>query len=183
MRFRQISTLLFFTILFSVTYAAYVNNRTKPRQTKILTPFPAGKHLAVVKVEILEPQEIPDSKEENLNITARIMINDHSNGSLSYNWTLPEGVTMTSGKQTDVLTNISAGQVFTIQISVVGFDKKTQKFISLNASIKSGGNVLGNSAILASRTEDTLEAEAPKMRAEAVKQLGSGRRATTVNAE
>lgn len=136
-------------------------------------PLPVGKHLAAFHVELKTENEIPEDADDEVSLVARILVNQDLQSDFNYSWSLPEGVSVVEGEVSDSLANVKAGQVVELKLTVVGFSKEKQKMISLGVKARAGNEVLGNSALIVSRSEDTLEAEAPELRRSAEAQLGS----------
>lgn len=136
-------------------------------------PLPIGKHLATFHVELKAENEIPEDGNSEVTLMARILVNQDLQSDFNYSWSLPEGVSVVAGEVSDSLANVKSGQVVELKLTVLGFSKEKQNMISLGVKAKAGNEVLGNSAIIVSRSEDTLEAEAPELRRSAEAQLGS----------
>lgn len=141
-------------------------------------PHEMNKHTAPLKVEILPPERIPENETDEVQIVGRIALNQNFTGNINYLWDLPEGVQLVEGQREDALQGLQAGQIAEIKIRVTGFSKLQQRAISLSSSGPVGDQRLGNSAIVVSRPEDTLESVAPALVEEAAQQLGeaAGRR-------
>ncbi|NUN04931.1 MAG: hypothetical protein HUU57_04130 [Bdellovibrio sp.] len=143
-------------------------------KSNLWAPTPLGKHLALFKVEIASTN-IPESDNDETTLTGRILVNQEFNSELEYAWGLPEDVQVIEGNTSDILVGVQKGQLIELKLTVTGFSKEKQKLISLQASGKKGAEVLGTSAMLASRPEDTWEAVAPNMKKDADEQLGTGK--------
>lgn len=181
MRNRKTLTVILFGLIFGISGAAYVKNKEHKRHpASIITkgpwqPIPIEKHLTLLKVEIGTPENIPESGNDDVTLTGRILVNRELSGDLNYNWDLPEGVHAVEGQVSDALANVKAGQVVELKLTVSGFNKEKQRLISLQAKGESGNLAMGNSAIIASRPEDTWEAVATDMKKSADEQLGTSR--------
>lgn len=169
-------------LIFGISGAAYFSNKEKKRvpssvkENKIpWVPVPVGKHLALLKVEIATPEHLPEEGNDDVDLTGRIFINQSLQGDLAYEWNLPEDVQIIDGEKSDTLANVKLGQIVELKITVSGFNKEKQRLISLQASGAHGNQVLGNSAVIASRPEDTWEAVAPEMKKAAEEQLSTGK--------
>lgn len=166
-------------LIFGISGAAYFSNKEKKRvpasvkENKIpWVPVPVGKHLALLKVEIATPEHLPEEGLDEVPLTGRIFVNQSLQGDLFYAWSLPEEVQVVDGQLSDTLAGVKMGQIVELKITVSGFNKEKQRLISLQASGSAGNQVLGNSAVVASRPEDTWEAVAPEMKKSADEQLG-----------
>lgn len=184
MRNRKTLTVLLLGLIFGISGAAYFKekNRSATRGPSSVggkkipwVPAPVGKHLALLKVEIAKPAMIPEDSDEEILIQGRILVSQDLQGDLKYSWTLPADVEVVSGPLSDSLSAVKAGQIVDLSITVRGFTTEAQKLISLHASAARGELVLGNSAILPSRPEDTWEAVAPEMKKDAEEQLGTSK--------
>lgn len=182
MRNRKTLTVLLLGLLFGISGAAYFKDKARSLNRGPASvggkkipwiPTPVGKHLALLKVEIANPEVIPDDGDEEVVIRGRILVNQDHQGDISYSWQLPQDVQLVSGNIKDSLANVEVGQIVDLSITVKGFTKESQKLISLQASATRGELVLGGSAVVASRPEDTWEAVAPDMKKEAEEQLGT----------
>lgn len=159
-------------LILGIFGAVCFSGKAKSRQPSSLTtdkkawvPAPVGKHLALLKVEISNPADIPESGgDQEVTLVGRILVNQKIQGDLSYAWTLPEDVQVAEGQLSDSLANIQAGQVVEVKLTVTGFNKEKQRLISLQASSKGGSEILGGAAVVASRPEDTWESVAPDMK-------------------
>jgi|GEM_PF-1917789 len=182
MRNRTALTLLL-GLIFGISGAAYVSNKEKKlrnpssveEKKKPWMPAPIGKHLALLKVEIQQPENLPDEGNDEVTVVGRILVTQDLQGDLTYKWSLPEDVQVVEGHTSDALPGVKAGQVVEVKLTVTGFNKEKQKLISLQAHAQRGDQVLGNSAVIASRPEDTWEAVAPDMKKSAEEQLSGGR--------
>lgn len=184
MRNRTTLTVLLFGLLVGISGAAYLKDKSKSERhpaaagnsmkAKIpWVPNPSGKHLALIKVELSTTHEIPEDNTTETVVRGRILVTQDLQGDLNYSWHVPEDVTVVAGNLKDSLANVKMGQVIDLSLTVIGFSKESQQLISLQASANRGNMVLGGSAILASRPEDTWEAVATEMKKEADAQLGT----------
>jgi hypothetical protein len=123
-----------------------------------------GKHLAPVTVQIDPDARIPDNDEQEMKITGYVTINTAVDGDVNYEWDLPEGVTRVSGDLKGSFTNMKPGETAAVAIYVTGFSKEDLKQIVLISKIKHGGDILGHSALISSRPEDSMEYIASDMR-------------------
>lgn len=186
MRNRTTLTVLLLGLLVGISGAAYFKDKAKLERrpssvndgmkAKIpWVPSPAGKHLALIKVELSPLHEIPEDSTTETVVRGRILVTQDLQGDLTYSWHIPEDVQVVAGSLKDSLADVKMGQVVDLSLTVTGFNKESQKLISLQASAARGNMILGGSAIIASRPEDTWEAVAPEMKKEAEAQLGASR--------
>lgn len=147
-------------------------SREPANQKSSWRPLPLGKHLALFHVELKAEHEIPTSTEEEVTLTARVRVNQNLNSDLVYEWVLPEDVSVVEGNVSDTLSGVAMGQVVERSVTLTGFSKEKQSAVSFSAKAMAGTQMLGNSAVIVSRDEDTLEAVAPGMRRSAEAQLG-----------
>lgn len=179
---RTTLTVILFGIIFGIAGTAYLKDKdSKDRQPaaiqgkKLWMPAPAGKHLAPLKVAIEEPSAIPEKGDETeVTLVGHILVNHNINSSLTYSWDLPAGVQAVRGDLKSNLSGIQAGQIVDVSLTVTGFTKEKQRLIVLKALAVQGQEILGNSALIASRPEDTLESIASDIKKSADAQLGPG---------
>ncbi|AHZ85834.1 hypothetical protein AB1A81_00890 [Bdellovibrio bacteriovorus] len=177
MRNRKIAFTAILSLLAGISvysFTAKTEDR-KPASTAKSTwrPAPVGKHLALFHVELKSEDEIPESGTDEVILVGRVLVNQTLQGDLAYTWSLPEGVSVVDGITSDTLSGVKVGQVVELKLTVVGFSKEKQKAISLAVKALAKEEVLGNSAVIVSRNEDTMEATAPGMKRSAEEQLGS----------
>lgn len=169
--------------IFGVTGAAYYAGKKGRWPSSVearkqpWVPAPIGKHLAALKVEIRPPDNIPeDVADQEVILVGRIFLSQNPQSDLNYAWTLPEGVNALEGQLNGSIQNVHAGQIVEVKLTVGGFNKEKQRLVSLQASITKGSEILGGSAVVASRPEDTLESVAAEMKRSADEQLGLPKR-------
>lgn len=171
MRYRTTLGLILLGLVFGIAGAAHFKGAHKTKAPWM--PVPVGKHLALLKVEIATPESVPEAGNDEVTLKGRILVNRNLQGNLTYSWNLPEDVQAVEGAISESLANVKMGQVIEVAITVSGFNKEKQRLISLQTSGHLGNELLGNSAVVASRLEDTWEAVAPEMKKAAEEQLGS----------
>lgn len=182
MRYRTTLAVTFLGLLLGLGIGAgkifpAMNHQTDSRtpasvlKQKSWRPLPLGKHLALIKTELEQPELIPNEGDDEVTLNGRIHINQTITGGISYNWVLPEEVEVVSGDLSNTIEDIKMGEVIAVSIKVRGFNKEKQRLIFLKASGKHGGEFLGNSSTIASRPEDTWESIAPEMKKAAEEQL------------
>jgi hypothetical protein len=145
------------------------------RATKWM-PSEHNKALAPLKVEISGLEFTPETDEASVQIVGHLTLTRTLGNQIDYTWNLPEGVSLLEGQMSDSLQGMVKGQTAELEIVVTGFSKLQQRAITLSASSLVGDQRIGNSAILVSRPEDTLEAAAPELNQQAEEQLGDGRK-------
>lgn len=123
----------------------------------------SSKHLQAVKVQILKPDHIPDSGDEEVTLIGKISVHQKVAGDITYNWVLPEGVEAVEGETSDGVSDIEPGKDAEVKIVVTGFNKEKQSLVAFQASVPYGNSRLGNATIISSRPEDTWESVAPQM--------------------
>jgi hypothetical protein len=164
--------------IFSIAGVAYFKNRDKVSRTpssisvkKLWIPGHNEKHLAPVKVQIAEIENIPASVNEPVTLNGKISINHPIDETLSYSWSLPDGVKLIRGVMSEEIDKLQMGQVIDVSITVTGFSKESQKIITLSAGSYQKGEKIGNSTVIPSRPEDTFEYIAPEIKRVADEQL------------
>ncbi len=125
-----------------------------------------GKHLAPVRVQIILPEVLPENNEQEVEIKGYVSLSQEIQGNVDYNWILPEGVEVVSGQRSDAWTNMRPGQTAVAKIAVTGFSREQRKILAFEASTQVQDHRLGNTSIVSSRPEDSMEFIAPqKMKA------------------
>lgn len=169
--FTAVLSLLTAISVFSFTAKTEDRKPASTHKTK-WRPAPVGKHLALFHVELKAENEIPESNSDEAQLIGRILVNQEIQSDLAYSWSLPDGVAVVDGVTSDTLSGVKMGQVVELKLTVVGFSKEKQSSISLAVNAKTQHEVLGNSAIIVSRIEDTMESTASDMKRSAEEQLG-----------
>lgn len=172
MRNGKITLVLLAVIAFGagMTYYSTSQNR-KPASAQAWRPLPIGKHLSAFQIEIQE--QIPESSEEEAVFTARVRVMHDLEGDFKYQWNLPSEVQVVEGSTEDSFPVPKAGQIVELQLKLLGFSKEAQKTLSLDVEGYRQNQTVGSSAVVVSRSEDTLEAVAPELKRSAEEQLGS----------
>ncbi len=116
-----------------------------------------GKHLAPLQVSIQAPTGIASRDHDVTELVGWIRLNQPLLGQIQYKWELPEGVHKMSGEISAQFENLPVGETQEVRISVSGFSQEELKLISLIAFTEAGEEVVGNSASLTSRPEDSFE--------------------------
>lgn len=135
-------------------------------------PSERNKMLAPMNVEIQAPSFQADSDDQAVEIVGHISLNQVMGSQVDYTWNLPQGVSLVSGQMSDALQGITKNQRAELKIVVTGFSKLSQKAISLSASSLMGNQRIGNSSVIVSRPDETMEASAPELNLQAEEQLG-----------
>lgn len=76
---------------------------------------------------------------------------------LSYNWNLPEDISITEGAQQGLLPKFSANEVQTLELKIKGYNKAKKSFISFSIEGTLGSTKLKREVLLSSRPEDSFE--------------------------
>lgn len=172
MQNRTVKIFLLMALIVGLAGAAYQKEKAQQKRSaasisnKIWLPTPSGKHLAAVKVDIENLSEIPESGDAEVVLKGRVLVNINSNSGVSYQWHLPSEVKIVRGDVSSKIVNTQKGEVVITEIAVQGFNRESQKKISLQATVSRGQEILGGTSLIVSRPEETLEAKAPMMRAE-----------------
>jgi hypothetical protein len=140
-------------------------------QAQAWTPNGLGKHLAPIHVELLKPNIIPDSGDGEVTLVGHIILTQKLDGDLTYHWVLPDGVNVVDGQVEDTLAAVTPGQTVEVKITVSGFNKERQQTVALQGSGNLGDQHFGNSSVIVSRPEDTLESVAKALKKSADEQL------------
>lgn len=122
------------------------------------------KHLMPVTVSIVPMEEIPEGPDEIISIKGQLKTPFDDFGSIHYKWVLAEGVELLKGHLTGQILNPVAGHVYELELVLKNFDKQNRKELNLQAHVLDpDGFKLGNSSIITSRPEDSMEHLAPVM--------------------
>lgn len=162
----------------TVTKALLSSPQRQVASPTLPSKFPTehNKSLSPVKVEIKKMEFVPETEDTSVEVVGLITLKQSLGPQVDYAWSLPAGVTLVEGQMSDSLQGMTVGQTAEIKIVVTGFNKLQQHSISLSASSLVGDQRIGNSDILVSRPEDTMEAVAPMLNQQAEEQLGKGSR-------
>ncbi|MGZ3742567.1 MAG: hypothetical protein ACXWRE_08125 [Pseudobdellovibrionaceae bacterium] len=126
-----------------------------------------GKQGAAMTVEIVGPQNYPESNSETVELVGYITQHLGATSSLNYEWSLPEGVELMRGPLSNNLNNLQIGRPQQVSLLVRGFSREKQKLISLKTQLMTGNALLTTSATIVSRPEDTTEAKVMDLQAQA----------------
>lgn len=123
-----------------------------------------SKHLALISVRLEAPQEIPVDSQDSVELNGTVTLN-HSGGSqdVQIDWNLPEDVRVLRGEVHFQISQMLPGKTYPVSLLVQGFNKTDKKVISVSASTFRNGLKIGNSSLVSSRPEDSMEFIAPKM--------------------
>ena len=122
------------------------------------------KHLMPLVLTVQGPDKFSDDPNAIVNLKATVRTPFSEFTTINYQWLLPDEVEVIKGHVMSEIQNPIANQVYEIEISVKGFNSLDRKDISLIATtIDSNGTKLGNSAVITSRPEDSMEHIAPEM--------------------
>lgn len=116
-----------------------------------------GKQLAPLRVHINLPTTLPERDSEALEVIGYVNVSQETTGDIQYRWTLPEGTTIVDGHESDGIKGARPGQTIPIKISLLGFSREQRKTLALEASAFVGTRRMGNSAVVSSRPEDSME--------------------------
>lgn len=134
--------------------------------------FPSGKNMSLISVQIAPLEKIPEKETQEFAITGYVSLHTRTPGEVFYKWELPEGVELVSGDRQGSWPSMTAGQPATVTIYVTGFSKESLKHIVLQSHVRNGSDEIGNSALLSSRPEDSMEYVAPRIREYAEEKRG-----------
>lgn len=150
--------------------AVALNTGHKPDETQIkrglasvpaASPFIAGKvfgkHLAPIQVAVRAPAGIAVRDADETELVGWVRLNQPIQGQIEYSWNLPEGVQVIEGSAQSFLDEMPVGETKEVRLVVRGFSGEELRLITLQASIRAGEEIVGNSASLTSRPEDSYE--------------------------
>lgn len=122
------------------------------------------KHLMPVTISIFPTAEIPEGPGEAVTVKGQLKTPFDDFGAIHYEWVLAEGVELMKGQLTGEIKDPVAGHVYEIELVLKNFDKQHRKELNLQAYVLDPDGIkLGNSSIITSRPEDSLEHLAPMM--------------------
>jgi hypothetical protein len=133
-------------------------------KSPVRLPAKAEKHLALFKVSIESTEPAPEAGEQETKLIGHILFNQETNQAVSYRWSLPESVQLVVGEMENTIEPRAIGETIDLPIIVRGFTKEKQMRIALQAQGHAGNQLLGGSALVVSRPEDTWESIAPEMK-------------------
>lgn len=150
----------------------YMQEHRVHRSIASIEPYQAhglmiGKQAAAMTIEIVGPENYPDTNTEVVELVGYITQYLHADTPLSYEWSLPSGVELVRGPVNNTLANIPLGKSQQVSILVRGFSRDTQKLISLKSQIVTSNMPLTASAVVVSRPEETMEARVMDLQAQA----------------
>lgn len=150
-------------------YAIQVNQAQK-QNTRVLasvknqSTIMMEKHLMPVTISIVPSEEIPEGPNEIVTVKGQLKTPFDDFGSIHYEWVLTDGVELLKGQLKGQIQNPVAGHVYELELILKNFDKQHRKELNLQAYVVDpDGLRLGNSAIITSRPEDSMEHLAPVM--------------------
>lgn len=120
-------------------------------------PRVMGKHLAVLQVALQAPEGIPDHENQEVTLVGSVRLNRQMGLDVRYRWELPAGVQIVSGHVEDAWAGLNEGDVAQTRLTVTGFSKDDLKLVALHGYVEDGETLVGNSATITSRPEDSLE--------------------------
>lgn len=122
------------------------------------------KHLMPVTVSIVAQSEIPEGPDELITVKGQIKTPFDDFSSIHYQWNLVDDVEIVKGLMKSEILNPVAGHVYEVELVLKNFDKQHRRELNLQAYVMdSEGVKLGNSTIITSRPEDSMEHLAPMM--------------------
>ena len=122
------------------------------------------KHLMPLVITVSGPETFPKDPEAVVTLKATVRTPFPEFALINYTWILPDDVEVVKGYVSSDILNPIANQPYKIEISVKGFNALDRKDISLIAKTRdASGTELGNSAVITSRPEDSMEHIAPEM--------------------
>lgn len=129
-----------------------------------------SKHLAVMTVRLDAPASIPLDSQDPVEISGVVVLNQGPPQDVDVNWELADDIQILSGENSFQIQQMLPGKAYEVSIVVAGFNKTDKKVITVSASTVRNGVRIGNSSLVSSRPEDSMEFIAPAM-AEAAAEL------------
>tara|TARA_B110001454_G_scaffold218991_1_gene249054 strand:- start:95828 stop:96451 length:624 start_codon:yes stop_codon:yes gene_type:complete len=152
-----------FTAMFGLGYASAdylmqssASGKQSPTLTSLLFNAKMGKSLSFVNVQ-LEAPDIADNPNDETEITGYITLLKSSNNVVTYQWLLPEGVSIVDGDIEGQLEGVYAEEPVEVSIIVKGYSNNEKKLVTLTAGTVIGDTPVSNVALISSRPEDSQE--------------------------
>lgn len=122
------------------------------------------KHLMPLVITVKGPEVFPNDPEAVVKLKATVRTPFPEFALINYKWILPDDVEVVKGYVSSDILNPVANQPYEFEISVKGFNSLDRKDISVIATTRdANGTELGNSAVITSRPQDSMENIAPEM--------------------
>jgi hypothetical protein len=122
------------------------------------------KHLMPLALVLQGPETYPSDPDAVVTLKANVRTPFPDFTAIHYSWLLPQDVELVKGQVSSEILNPVANQSYEIELQVRGFNNLDRKEISLTATtFDTNGAKLGNSVVLTSRPEDSMEHIAPVM--------------------
>lgn len=140
------------------------NNERMMASVKQRATHQLEKHLMPLVLTVQGPENYPNNPEEIVKLKATIRTPFAEFSNINYKWILPDEVDIVNGHAVSDIQNPEPNKVYTAEIAVKGFNSLERKEISIIATtVDANGTHLGNSAVITSRPEDSMEHIAPVM--------------------
>lgn len=157
-----------FLFVFGFGSSWLVSNYSGPEQSRILAsaenlaPSKMEKHLMPLVLSVDGPEVFPDDPRQPVTLKATLRTPFSEFAVINYKWILPDDVEVVKGYSMSEIQSPVANQIYEIEITVKGFNNLDRKDISFIATtVDPTGTRLGNSAIITSRPQDSMEHLAP----------------------
>lgn len=120
------------------------------------------KHLMPLVLTVQGPEVFPEEAKAKVTLKATVRTPFPRFSSIHYKWILPDDVRVIKGNLSSDIHNPEANHSYEFEITVQGFNGLDRKDISIVATtFDENGTRLGNSAIITSRPQDSMEHLAP----------------------
>lgn len=151
--------------------AEVVSQRQEQAQTKRViasiknqSTIHMEKHLMPVTLSVLPMTEIPEGPDELVTVKGQLKAAFDDFDNLHYEWHLAEGVELVKGQLKGNFQNPVAGHVYEVELVLKNFDKQNKRELNLQGYVLDPDGIrLGNSTLITSRPEDSMEHLAPLM--------------------
>jgi hypothetical protein len=145
-------------------YESEVSGNRMIASAKLNSTAEIEKHLMPLVLTVQGPEKYPKNPRTKVTLRGTIRTPFPEFNVINYKWILPDEVEVVKGQVIGDIQRPNANQVYDIEIIVNGFDSTERKEISLIATTTdSAGTQLGNSAVITSRPEDSMENIASEM--------------------
>lgn len=119
----------------------------------------AGKHSSPFQIQISAPKGVPANENADLELIAKVSVQQTFNEDIEFNWILPPGVDLVDGDLQDSLSGLQAGQSFERRLVVHGFTKgDASQIIVLQVSTEDNGVRIGSAGVFKEQPEAAVAA-------------------------
>lgn len=119
---------------------------------KLMTSTPSLPQVGPFTVSISAANGIPDHDEQELTLTAEVVLNATVDSNVEWSWNLPAGATVVSGEKTDVWPDMKTGERAHTEISVLNVSKDVMKTVTFTVRASAKNSTLDGVASFATQS-------------------------------